>query len=343
MEERKKDHIELAFKSQITKDDVDKRFFYEPVLSAHPDGIPGVFYLAGKKQKVPLWVSSMTGGTKMAGTINRNLARVCKEFGMGMGLGSCRIILNDNSYFADFDMRNEIGDDLPFFANLGIAQLEELIENNETGRINHLIEKLRADGLVIHVNPLQEWFQPEGDRLKKSPLETIITILEKVKYPLIVKEVGQGMGYHSLRALLELPLEAVEFAAFGGTNFAKLELMRSTGPVTELFEPLTRVGHDAFDMVDLVNLIASEGKVKCKSLIISGGIKNYLDGYYLTQKSVLPSIYGQASGFLKYARESYEELREYVEFQVKGLELAYTYLRLRSPQDLNNVQPTAHR
>ena len=329
MEERKKDHIELAFKSQILKDELDRRFYYEPILSAHPHGIPATFELAGKALRVPMWVSSMTGGTKLAGTINSNLARACKEFGMGMGLGSCRIILDDDTHFPDFDVRDEIGDSLPFFANLGIAQLEELIETKTTNKINRLLDKLRADGLIIHVNPLQEWFQPEGDRLKRAPLDTIKTILDTAKYPVIVKEVGQGMGYHSLKALLELPLEAIEFAAFGGTNFAKLELMRSTGPVAELFEPLAKVGHDAFDMTDMVNNIVAEGKVNCKSVIVSGGIKNYLDGYYLIQKSTLPAIYGQASGFLKYARVTYEELREYVELQVKGLELGYTYLRLR--------------
>ncbi len=329
MEDRKKDHIDLAFQSQTFRDEIDKRFYYEPMLSPHPVGIPGNFFLAGKKMKVPVWISSMTGGTELAGKINRNLARAANEFGMGMGLGSCRIILDDSKHFADFDMRDELGPDLPFFANLGIAQVEQMILKKELGKIDDLLSNLRSDGLIIHVNPLQEWFQPEGDRLAHSPLETLETLLGSAGYPVIVKEVGQGMGMDSLRALLKLPLESVEFAAFGGTNFAKVELLRSDDTKKEMFDPISRVGHDAVQMTEMVNEIVKNEPVLCKNIIISGGIKTFLDGYYLVQKSSLPAIYGQASSFLKYAREDYQSLRSYVEYQVKGLELAYAFLKLK--------------
>jgi isopentenyl-diphosphate delta-isomerase len=329
MENRKKDHIDLAFQSQTLKGEIDKRFYYEPLMSPHPEGIPGNFFLGGKKLRVPLWISSMTGGTELAGKINRNLARAASEFGMGMGLGSCRIILDESKYFHDFDVRGELGDELPLFANLGIAQIEKMIAKKETGKIDSLIAKLRADGLIIHVNPLQESFQPEGDRLAKSAIESIEALLQLVKYPVIVKEVGQGMGKESLRALMQLPLESVEFAAFGGTNFAKVELLRTNDSVHQLFEPLSRVGHDAVDMMEMVNSIVSEGNVQCKNIIVSGGIKTFLDGYYLIRKSNLPAIYGQASGFLKYAKEDYEQLRTYVGNQLKGLELAYAFLKIR--------------
>ncbi|HYW95547.1 MAG TPA: hypothetical protein VE870_08175 [Bacteroidales bacterium] len=331
MEDRKKDHIELAFDSQTGKELIDRRFYYEPMLSPHPEGLAQTFPFGDKLLRVPLWVSSMTGGTELAGTINRNLARACREFGMGMGLGSCRAILDDNRYLPDFDMREEIGD-MPFFANLGIAQVEELIDRQETGKIDRLLDRLQADGLIIHVNPLQEWFQTEGDRLKRSPYDTVKDLLDRISYPLMVKEVGQGMGYESLKALLELPLLAVEFGAFGGTNFARLELMRHPGTNTSLFEPLTRVGHDATQMTMMANRIKEEGHVRTQHLVISGGIRTFLDGYYLTGKSVIPAVYGQASGFLKYARESYDQLREYVIQQVKGLEMAYAYLKIREEE-----------
>lgn len=331
MENRKKDHIDLAFASQTLVSDIDTRFVYEPMLSAHPqNGIPETDFL-GKSLRLPIWVSSMTGGTRLAGIINRNLARACREFGMGMGLGSCRILLEDRKHFSDFDMRDLIGPEYPLLANLGIAQLEVMAEDRQLDRVHQLVSDLRADGLVIHVNPFQEWFQPEGDLLKKPALESIEALLAESPYPVMVKEVGQGMGYESLRALLKLPLAAIEFGAFGGTNFSRVELLRSSKEQQELYEPFARTGHDALQMVQMVNhLVEKEGKaVRCRQLVVSGGVKNFLDGYYLIGKSSLPALYGQASAFLRVARDNYESLQEFMQHQVRGLQLAYAFLRIR--------------
>ncbi|MCF8345639.1 MAG: hypothetical protein K9G38_00395 [Bacteroidales bacterium] len=329
LENRKKDHIDLAFRSQTGRPEIDDRFRYEPILSAHPQKSLQPFIFLGKEHRIPVWVSSMTGGTKLAGTINRNLARACREYGMGMGLGSCRIILKDDTYFEDFNMRPVIGPDMPLWANLGIAQIEELIDSDKTILAEHLVERLEADGLIIHVNPMQEWFQPEGDVLKYPPLESISRFIDKFKYPVIVKEVGQGIGPQSLKALLQLPLQAIEFAAFGGTNFARVELLRDENAEASLFEPMSYIGEDALSMVESVNAIIASREPVCKELIISGGIKNFLDGYYLVQKSGLPAIYGMASTFLKYAQEDYEQLQKFLEGQIKGLEMAYAYLTIK--------------
>lgn len=330
--DRKRDHITLAFQSQIETGLLDKRFSYEPLLAAHPkQGSLPAFEFLGKQMRAPMWVSSMTGGTAMAHTINHNLARACREFGFGMGLGSCRSLLFDDANLADFAVRHLIGDDLPLYANLGVAQLEQLIDNKETYLVSVLLDKLKADGLIIHVNPLQEWLQPEGDRFQRPPLQTIQTILEQVDAPIIVKEVGQGFGYESLKALLQLPLVAVDFAANGGTNFSKIELLRSDKLRQKVYEQLAFVGHSAEEMVYLTNQIVEElgDDLRCKEIIISGGVKHFLDGYYLTQKCQLNSIYGQASGFLKHAQGSYDDLREYVESQVQGLELANAFLKVK--------------
>jgi len=313
--------------SQTLREMLDDRFDYEPLLSPHPAGSPEPFDFLGKKLNIPLWVSSMTGGTEMAGTINRNLAMACHEFGMGMGLGSCRNLMDDDSYFEDFNVRPIIGDDYPLYANLGIAQVEACIGSNTLDRINALLDRLQADGLVVHVNPLQEWCQPEGDHFKNAPIDTLKRLLDQTDFRVIVKEVGQGMGPESLRALLKLPLEAIEFAAFGGTNFALLELARSAPDMKAFYEPVIAVGHTAEEMLGLVNhILDNEPEVLCRQLIISGGIKTFLDGFYLVKKSRLPAIYGQASGFLMHARENYEKLQEYVDYQVKGWQLAEAYL-----------------
>ncbi len=327
---RKHDHIALAFESQVTQ--TDPRFFYEPVLSAHPQGKLAPINILNRTLNAPLWISSMTGGTQKAGIINRNLAKACNEFGLGMGLGSCRIILDDDTYFADFDLRDIIGDHLPFYANLGIAQLEELLETRRFQKVIDLVNKLRADGLIIHVNPMQEWLQPEGDRFKRDSLTTIKRVLDAVNFPVIVKEVGQGMGYNSLKELFKLPLQAVDFGAHGGTNFAMLELLRATPEFKELYEPLTMVGHNAEEMVHFTNRILDElmGQACCNEVIISGGIRNFLDGYYYTQKIKTTAIYGQASGFLKHAQDNYETLQNYVSMQIKGLEIAHAFLRVKT-------------
>lgn len=329
---RKRDHIELAFRSQIESGELDRRFYYEPLLAGHParGSYPSLSFL-GKTMRVPVWVSSMTGGTELAYAINHNLARACREFGMGMGLGSCRSLLYDDERLADFDVRAAIGDEQLLFANLGIAQLEELAAAGKLDRLRTLVDKLRADGLIIHVNPLQEWLQPEGDRFRRPPLATIEAVLEAVDFPLIVKEVGQGMGYHSLRALLQLPLAAVDFAANGGTNFAKLELLRSEPAKEAVYRQLAFVGHSAEEMVHLANRLVEElgEELRCRQIIISGGVSDFLDGYYLTNKMALPAVYGQASAFLRHAREDYETLRQHVDAQVQGLELAHAFLRCR--------------
>jgi isopentenyl-diphosphate Delta-isomerase len=330
LQDRKKEHIELALRSQMGLSERDKRFEYEPLFGTHPVQDDEEFIFLGKKFRAPIWVSSMTGGTPLARSINANLARACKEFGMGMGLGSCRALLTGSADSKDFDLRDIIGDDRALFANLGICQIEKALEGGSLQKIHDMVSRLRADGLIIHVNPIQEWFQPEGDRLTSPPIRTIERFLEKSNYKVIVKEVGQGMGKESLNALMHLPLEAVEFAAFGGTNFARVEMMRQNAEIMHPMEPLARIGLDAEEMLERVNsIIINPTVIKCKQIIISGGIKTFLDGYYFISKSKLPSIYGQASAFLSAAMSDYESLRLFVEGQIKGLQMARRFLRIK--------------
>lgn len=329
--ERKKDHIEMAFKSRVSHQQIDTRFYYEPLLSPHPGNEENIkIQFLGKIFKAPIWVSSMTGGTTLAGIINKNLAKACGEYGLGMGLGSCRQLLHSDEYLDDFQIRKYLPEQ-PLYANLGIAQLETLIENNQLAKVNLLLDKLEADGLIIHVNPLQEWLQPEGDKFKTDPLQTIKKVIEKANYKIIVKEVGQGMGPESLESLMKLPIEAIDFGASGGTNFALLEILRSSPEISENYGNLSFIGHSAADMVEFVNVLQAKLKqdVLCNQFIISGGVSDFLDGYYLTQKLSLPAIYGQASGLLKYAQSSYEELQKFLDLQIKGLSLAQAYLRVK--------------
>lgn len=326
--DRKLEHIQLALDSQTKLGEQDLRFNYEPMLAAHPENMDLSIQFLGKTMQNPIWVSSMTGGTGVARKINSNIARSCHEFGMGMGLGSCRRILFDKTDWADFDFRDEIGDQ-PFWANLGIAQVEELLTSKNTQAVIDLVGELHADGLIVHINPLQEWFQPEGNRLKQSPLQIIQQFLDLVSIKVIVKEVGQGFGPESLRQLLALPIEAIEFGAYGGTNFSKLEMLRNDQQKLEASLPFAFVGQSASQMVDSVNHILKENpNPVCRQLIISGGIQNALDGHYLTSKSQLPSVFGMASAVLKHASESYESLEHFLKNQIQALSLAKAYLKI---------------
>ncbi len=322
---RKQDHIDLAFASQTPH--ADERFYYEPLFTGnHTDLHQLACQFAGHRLEAPIWISSMTGGTEKAGHINKNLAAACLEFGLGMGLGSCRSLLFSDDYLDDFNVRPYMGDQ-PLYANLGIAQIEKLLADGMQDRMVELVKKLEANGLIVHINPLQEWFQPEGDRYYEAPLHTIMRLIDKTGLRLIVKEVGHGMGPASLEALMQLPIDAIEFAAFGGTNFSKLELLRDKTGTTVQKEALAYVGHTAVEMVGFVNNILSHQEVKCHNFIISGGIRSYLDGAYLIAECKGEAVYGQASGFLKHAMGSYEELRLYTRHQIEGLAMSRQILK----------------
>ena len=326
--DRKLEHIQLALESQTKHSVQDLRFNYEPLLAAHPENADLSIDFLGKTLQTPIWVSSMTGGTGVARTINGNIARACREFGMGMGLGSCRKILFNKTDWPDFDFRDEIGDQ-PFWANLGVAQVEELLASKNIQAVIDLVGELRADGLIVHVNPLQEWFQPEGNRLKQSPLQTIQQLLDHVSVKVIVKEVGQGFGPESLQQLLALPLEAIEFGAYGGTNFSKLEMLRGDQQKLDANLPFAFVGQSANQMVDSVNQILKKNpNPACRQLIISGGIQNALDGYFLTSKSQLPAVFGMASAVLKHASENYASLQNFLQNQIQVLSLAKAFLKI---------------
>lgn len=331
-ETRKQDHIALAFKARVGTNDLDNRFYYEPMLSGHPEkGQTLEKKFLNKTFGLPIWVSSMTGGTKMAGIINRNLAKACGEFKLGMGLGSCRQLLTDDTHLADFAVRKWLGDQ-PLYANLGIAQIIQLLQTGKGKSLRQLVDTLEADGLIIHVNPLQEFLQPEGDRYFLSPVEVLEKVMEWIEpEKIIVKEVGQGMGVESLRAMLSLPIAALDLAASGGTNFALLEILRHQKGDEHPLQCLAGVGHSAEEMVTWINQITEDpaSGVRCRQIIISGGINTFLDGYYLMEKLNLPSIYGQASGLLKYAMGDYEALQSFLLSQKEGLSVAHSFLRVK--------------
>ena len=321
----------MAVTSRVERAQSDPRFDYEPMLAATPGDRPQPLSFLGKTLSAPWWISSMTGGTAGADNINRRLARACGEFGLGMGLGSCRALLHDDQHLPDFDVRAEMGDAGLLYANLGIAQVERSLAAGEGDQIAALVAKLRADGLIVHVNPLQEWLQPEGDRIERPPLETLQALLETAEYPVIVKEVGQGFGPASLEALFRLPLAAVDFGAHGGTNFSLLEMKRDNEIARSAYDNITKIGHTAPDMVQTANRVLRElgDKARCGNIIVSGGVQDFLDGWWLIHQLDVPAIYAQGSAFLVPARAGYEALQTFVAGQLRGMALAEAFFRVR--------------
>ncbi len=309
--DRKSDHLELAQKSQARGLPQSLNVDYEPLFGRHPDpaALLSAFNFLGKTMKLPLWVSSMTGGTQEARALNGVLARACARFGLGMGLGSCRSVLESDEYFEDFNLRPLLGNDVPFFANIGLAQLDELAQRGEFKRLEELVRALDTDGVIVHLNPLQEWFQPEGDRFARSAFEVLTEYLRAVNYPVIVKEVGQGMGPRSLRALCELGVSAIEFGAYGGTNFSRLEVLRRSG-TPEHWHDFCHVGHSAEEM--LTNLLQISDDHELPALIISGGIRGGLQGASLLARAPKGSVLGLAMPFLEQAQKGEASLSEFI-------------------------------
>lgn len=328
-ENRKSDHIELSFKSvpktQMNLGDLA----YEPLFSAHPKTGSASKKFLDKEFGLPLWVSSMTGGTEKAQKINTNLAKACGEFKLGMGLGSCRCLLEDDSRLVDFDVKKYMGE-MPLYTNLGIAQLEQLILAGKLNLVTELNKKLNADGLIIHVNPLQEWAQAEGDRYCHPPLETIMRVIDGLKCPIIIKEVGQGFGPKSLESLVKLPIKAIELAGFGGTNFTMIEQARlsakesGTLPVNSHF---ALIGHTVEDMIQNLNRLFKPGVNDSIEIIISGGVNNPIQAQVLMESLKFNNVVGMAASLLKNSMGDYEELQSYVAELGEGLELANAYLK----------------
>lgn len=324
MESRKKDHINLAKQAQQFEKSIQSDYFYEPLLASNQlEEIPPQTFL-GKEIRLPFWVSSMTGGTLKAQHINKNLAMACREFGMGMGLGSCRPLIQSRDRFKDFDVRQYLGDELPLMANLGIAQIEELLDQNAVDSISEMVFSLQADGLFIHINPLQELLQPEGDIYCKHPIETIERLLEQIDFPVMVKEVGQGMGPASLESLLRTNIAGIEFGALGGTNFSLIELLRAQINAIDELKDWAGIGHSAEEMITFINQM-DQSIAENKEIIISGGM-NPLKGYFLMKQLNFPSIIGMAYPFLKSAQGEYEELKSSVQFMKKSLQMAQQFL-----------------
>jgi isopentenyl-diphosphate delta-isomerase len=176
------------------------------------------------KFNYPIFISSITGGTKKAKKINEKLAKLAEKFSIGMGVGSQRAAIEDNSEIDSFTIIRDFAPNAFLAANLGAIQF------NNDFTLNHAkaaIEMIDANALILHLNPLQEVIQPEGDRNFKNLSEKILELNTKLEYPIIIKEVGSGISFEIVKTLVESNIAVVDIAGAGGTSWSQIEAIRA--------------------------------------------------------------------------------------------------------------------
>jgi isopentenyl-diphosphate Delta-isomerase len=224
--DRKADHIRLALDPamQPHKNYFDDYCFEHQALpELNYDAIDLSCSFLGRDLTAPLLISCMTGGTPEAARINRNLALAAEAMGIAVGVGSQRKALEDASTVGDFRIR-PYAPSVPILANLGAVQLNYGYGLDHCRRAVSMIE---ADALVLHLNPLQEVIQPEGQRNFAGLLDKIGHIAANLEVPLIIKEVGCGISRAVAEKLSGVGVRVVDTAGAGGTSWARIEAERA--------------------------------------------------------------------------------------------------------------------
>lgn len=223
---RKRDHLTLALDgevgfAQVTTGFERLRLRARALPERDLDEVDLSGTLWGRHVAAPLLLSCMTGGTSEAGPVNRALAAAAQAHGLPVGLGSGRVLLADPTRSDGFWVR-DVAPDVLLLANLGAVQLAEY----GVAGCAELIRRCAADVLVLHLNAVQEAIQPGGDTQFSGVAARIGAVVEALDVPVVVKEVGFGLGPADLTLLCEAGVAGIDVAGAGGTNWARLEGLR---------------------------------------------------------------------------------------------------------------------
>jgi isopentenyl-diphosphate delta-isomerase len=309
--DRKAEHIALALspRNQLERSFFDDWAFDHVALpEIDMDAISLATSFLGRRLQVPLLVSCMTGGTEEATRINRHLAIAAERTGVAIGVGSQRKALEDPRLAASFQIR-DLAPSVPLLANLGAVQLNYGYGIDECRRA---VEMIGADALVLHVNPLQEAIQPEGDRDFSGLLPRIGRIVEQLEVPVIVKEIGCGLSGRVGRALRDQGVTIVDSAGLGGTSWARIEAARARDrEVGEMFAdwgiPTPR---------SIIELAAIGGL----TVIGSGGVRNGVDA--AKAMALGADLVGSAQLYLEPATRSADAAAAAIETVARQLRIA---------------------
>ncbi|MBU1659979.1 MAG: type 2 isopentenyl-diphosphate Delta-isomerase [Chloroflexi bacterium] len=227
---RKADHIRINLqedvRSGLSTGLEGYRFTHQALPELNLDDVDATLSLFERRLQAPILISSMTGGTPEAGAVNRALAAAAQETGIAMGVGSQRAAIEHPELAATFQVR-QVAPDVLLFANLGAVQL------NYGYGVDHCrraVEMIAADALILHLNPLQEAVQPDGDTRFAGLLHKIEAVCKALRaqgIPVIVKEVGWGISEQAARQLVDAGVSAINVAGAGGTSWAQVEMHRA--------------------------------------------------------------------------------------------------------------------
>jgi isopentenyl-diphosphate delta-isomerase len=272
IDQRKADHIKINLeqdvRSALTSGLEKYHFTHEALPELDLNRIDTSLSLFGKKLHSPILISSMTGGTSEAETINLRLAETAQECGVAMGVGSQRAAIENPEQASTFQVRR-VAPDILLFANLGAVQLNYGYGIDQCRRAVDMIE---ADALILHFNP------PGGSsgcrRYELAGLAgKVEEICKKLEVPVIAKEVGWGISEQSAKLLADCGVSAIDVAGAGGTSWSQVEMHRAPDEFTrELAATFVGWGIPTAD-----SILNVKKAVPDMTIFASGGIKDGLD------------------------------------------------------------------
>jgi isopentenyl-diphosphate Delta-isomerase len=328
---RKADHIRINVEEDVDGKGIDSgfdqvRFLHCALPEMDLDQVDTGCELFGRRLGAPLLISCMTGGTPDAGEINARLAEVAQAFRLPMGLGSGRVLLEDPAALPTFKVRG-LAPDVPLLANLGAVQLNRGVTVDDCRR---LLDGLEADALVLHLNPLQEALQPEGDTCFGNLLEKITVLCRELGRPVVVKEVGWGLAPEVVRRLLAAGVSAVDVAGAGGTSWSEVESHRMAEPWrARVARAFANWGIPTAQALRLARQAAPDA-----CIFASGGIRDGLD--VAKALALGADLAGIAGPFLRAAVLGPEEAHGLARELIEALRIAMFCVGARTVGDLRH-------
>jgi isopentenyl-diphosphate delta-isomerase len=306
LQQRKADHIQINLekdvRSALMSGLEEYHFVHEALPEIKLDDVDTTLKVFNKRMEAPILISSMTGGTDQAGTINRRLAEAAQETRVAMGVGSQRTALEHADQVPTFQLR-KYAPDILLFANLGAVQLNYGYGVDECRRAVDMIE---ADALYLHLNPLQEAVQEGGDTDFSGLAAKIAEVCRHVGVPVVAKEVGWGISERTARLLNDCGVAAIDVAGAGGTSWSQVEMHRAATEFSrELAATFVGWGIPTAESIKLVRQAVPDAMI-----FASGGLQDGLD--IAKCLALGATLGGMAGNFLRAAAASAEQAVETV-------------------------------